>query len=313
MLFVAGSSLAIFFGYVGLYACAQFLIKTLYSPVQIVWSTLFGSRKSLSERYGAWAVITGSSDGIGREYSLNLARQGMNVMLISRTESKLIKLAEEICAECNVQVRWMVVDFAEGNAVYERIQKELSTLEVGILVNNVGMVHKNPASIDELEIHELDQTLTVNLQPTLRLIHMILPEMKRRRRGMIVNMSSTSAFLTVPYLSVYSASKAFIQHLTHSMEFELQGTGVEVQRVSPFFVDTNMTKSYHTNPVWALLSTDVKPYGKAAAWLIGKTSQTMGHWFHALQITIIRMIPEWVSTITIGLALRFIKTKSNKG
>lgn len=82
------------------------------------------------------AVITGSSDGIGKEYAINLAREGLNLILISRTGAKLAQLADNIRSQYDVQVRWIAVDFAEGDDVYDRIQKELANVDLGILGND---------------------------------------------------------------------------------------------------------------------------------------------------------------------------------
>ena len=79
-------------------------------------------------------VITGATDGIGRGYALEFARLGINVILISRTESKLIKVTNEIeSLYPSVKVRWIVADFAKGENIYENLKAELESIPIGIL------------------------------------------------------------------------------------------------------------------------------------------------------------------------------------
>lgn len=90
-------------------------------------------KKTLRQRYGDWAVVTGCTDGIGKGYANELAHQGLNVVLISRTESKLKQLQREIEGKFSVRTKYIVADFAEGEAVFPHIRKELQGINVAIL------------------------------------------------------------------------------------------------------------------------------------------------------------------------------------
>uniref|UniRef100_A0ACB8ERC6 Uncharacterized protein n=1 Tax=Sphaerodactylus townsendi TaxID=933632 RepID=A0ACB8ERC6_9SAUR len=91
---------------------------------------------------GEWAVITGAGDGIGKAYSFELAKRGLNTVLISRTLETLRKVASEIEKATGRNVKIIQADFTKNN-IYDDIEKSLQGLEIGILVNNVGMLH-NP-------------------------------------------------------------------------------------------------------------------------------------------------------------------------
>ncbi|XP_058832488.1 very-long-chain 3-oxoacyl-CoA reductase-like isoform X2 [Topomyia yanbarensis] len=283
-MFEAGSVLGSFVMLVGVYASVQYLFDNLYSPFEIIWNVLFGKREPFYERYGKWAVITGSSDGIGKEYAMNLARKGMNIMLISRTDAKLVQVAKDIKSKYKVEVKWIAVDFSASAQVYEKIQQELAEIEIGMLVNNVGMAHEHPLSLEQLSKRDIEQSITVNIFPTVMLTYMILPQMKLRHRGIVVNISSSSGHLPLPYLQMYSASKSFVNSLTLSLQQELRGTGVECQLVSPMFVNTNMTEKWQSMGFWKLVTSDVERYARMAVWTIGKTEVTTGYWYHALQL-----------------------------
>ena len=101
---------------------------------------------SLQWRYGknTWAVVTGASDGIGAEYSVNLAKQGFNLILISRTKSKLEDMRKRILKEnTKIQVRIVVADF-NGHAsmdFYHKLRKEIGDIDISLLILNAGVLY----------------------------------------------------------------------------------------------------------------------------------------------------------------------------
>ncbi|XP_065078420.1 very-long-chain 3-oxoacyl-CoA reductase-like [Ochlerotatus camptorhynchus] len=301
-----------FLSVVGFFAFLEFLYDTFRSPAQIIWNLLF-RRSRLTERYGPWAVITGSSDGIGRQYALNLARAGLNVVLISRTESKLQQVAQEIRSECNVEVRWLAVDFSDGPQVYDRIRMALVGLEIGILVNNVGFVHEHPVTVDKIPKQEVLESFSVNMYPTVMLVHMLLPDMKRRGRGIVINVSSASGHCALPYGTVYGASKAFLNSFSQGLQEELQDSGVECQLVIPLLVNTNLSAQWQTRSFTRSASVEVEAFGRTVTWLIGKTDFTTGCRFHALQATILKLFPRWFISKGLGKYLKGVKIEANKG
>ncbi|XP_058449403.1 very-long-chain 3-oxoacyl-CoA reductase-like [Malaya genurostris] len=229
-------------------------------------------------------VITGSSDGIGKQYAINLASKGMNVFLISRTESKLREVAEEIRSNSSAEVKWLAVDFSKDAEIYDTIRKALSGLVIGMLVNNVGMAHQTLLDFDRLSKKDLQQTISINVTAAVMMTHMILPEMKRRRRGMIVNMSSMGGLFAMPFSSLYGASKAFLISFSQALGDELRGTGVECQLLVPLFLQTNMS-DHMKSVLWWLGFANVEKYTKFAVFTIGKTNYTTGYWAHGIQLT----------------------------
>ncbi|XP_062552965.1 very-long-chain 3-oxoacyl-CoA reductase-like [Armigeres subalbatus] len=298
--------------FIGLYASLIFLYETLNSPVRIIWRVLF-PKPSLKDRYGPWAVVTGSSDGIGKQYALNLARNGMNLLLISRTKSKLQQVEREIRSECNVEVKIMDIDFSDGYRVYARIRKELEGLDVGVLVNNVGVIHKHPITVEEITQSEMDQVFTVNMLSTVMMVQMVLPGMKLRHRGIIVNMSSEGGHVPMPFVALYGASKAFLCSYSEALQEELRDSGVECQLVMPMVVaDTSFLVYVGQRFLVKLLSANLENFGKMAVWLIGKTYYTTGCWYHAVQVTGLRMFPRWILTKIILFYMRRMSREQEK-
>ncbi|XP_065078422.1 hydroxysteroid dehydrogenase-like protein 1 [Ochlerotatus camptorhynchus] len=290
--------LLLFLAIIGAYAAAWWLLENLILPLfRIVWGTLkqpLCGKKSLAERYGRWAVITGATDGIGKGYAVHLARKGMNLVLISRSEAKLIKVSREIQIDTGVQIKLIVADFSKGDSIYDRIGKELEPVDVGILVNNVGMASDR---MDHFENHRQQhylQMVNVNVLSVLMMTHIVLPKMKQAGRGIIINISSGTAKLPAPYITAYSASKSFGHNFTLALQQELRGSGVECQLVVPGFVRTNMVDAWDVTRFGGKLIPDANQFGASATWLIGKSDCTSGHWYQGTFMLLTMLVPQYV-------------------
>ncbi|XP_055599097.1 very-long-chain 3-oxoacyl-CoA reductase-like [Uranotaenia lowii] len=292
---------------IGALSLANLLYSVLKSPIHLIWNVLTSEKKALSDRYGKWAVITGSSDGIGKEYAKNLAEAGMNVFLISRTPEKLEEVAKQIRAKSSVEVRLLAIDFSHGYQVYDKIREAITGLEVGILVNNVGVVHEHPLPVEQIPLPDVQQSFSVNMIPTVMLCHMVLPEMKRRRRGIVVNVTSGAGLIAIPFASLYCSSKAFAINFTNALQKELKGTGVECQLVIPLFVSTVMSAQWHSMLFWKLLGVEVQRFTRSAVWMIGKVQLTTGYWYHAMQSTIFLCLPDWMLNVIADISMRLMR------
>ncbi|KAI9839299.1 MAG: hypothetical protein M1819_003294 [Sarea resinae] len=192
---------------------------------------------------GSWAIVTGASDGIGKEYALQLAAKGFNILLISRTESKLTALASEISTKYNVQTQTQSMDFAlDSDADYARLKATVDGLDVAILVNNVGKSHDIPVPFVLTPRQEVRDIVTINCMATLRVTQTVAPGMVQRKRGLILTMGSFGGLLPTPLLATYSGSKAFLQQWSAALGAELEPHGVHVQLVISYLVTSAMSK-----------------------------------------------------------------------
>lgn len=248
---------------------------------------LFGSSIRLKEM-GSWAVVTGATDGIGKAYAKALAKKGLNVVLISRTRSKLEEVAKEIEAESKVQTRIVTADFTSGPEIYEGIRAETADLEVGILVNNVGMSYANPEYYLGLPDQEkfISNIVTCNIFSVTRMCGLFLPGMVERRKGVVINISSLSAVIPAPLLTVYAASKAFVDKFSDDLATEYAHHGITVQSVLPGPVATNMSKI--RRPTW--MSCAPKTFVSSALATLGIARHTTGYYPHSLLQLSIDMI-----------------------
>ncbi|KAH8240708.1 hypothetical protein KR026_004029 [Drosophila bipectinata] len=288
---------------VGLLAILNFLydnLKSLISIIKAVLEPYFQPHlpKTLIEKFGQWAVITGATDGIGKEYARELARQGLNVVLISRTKEKLIAVTNEIESEFKVKTKWIAVDFKQGREIYDQIEKELAGIEVGILVNNVGMMYEHPETLDLVSEELLWDLLTVNMGSVTMLTRKVLPQMIGRRQGAIVNLGSSSELQPLPNMTVYAASKKFITYFTKALQLEVQDHNIHVQLVMPNFVTTKMNaySDRVMNSGAKLIFPTASSYAKSAVFTLGKTSETNGYWTHGIQYCIMKLAPLSVRT-----------------
>ncbi|KAH8276704.1 hypothetical protein KR018_010890 [Drosophila ironensis] len=283
---------------VGFLVIVNFLYDNCKSVISIIKAVLepyFQPHlpKTLIEKYGHWAVVTGATDGIGKEYAKELARQGLNLVLISRTKEKLIAVASDIEIQFKVKTKWIAVDFARGKEVYDQIEKELAGIEVGILVNNVGMMYEHPETLDLVSENLLWDLLTVNMGSVTMLTRKILPQMIGRRKGAIVNLGSASELQPLPNMTVYAASKKFVTYFTKALELELEEHNIHVQLLMPNFVVTKMNA--YSDRVMTSGATLIFPtastYARSAVFTLGKTSETNGYWSHGIQYALMKIAP----------------------
>lgn len=183
------------------------------------------------------ALVTGASGGIGEAFAVRLAAQGVNLILVARTESKLRALADRLSAEHGVRAEVVALDLSDRHSP-QRLQEAVAALgmEVAFLINNAGFASYGEFQTLPLE-HELDM-VQVNVATLTELTHRFLPGMVARGRGRVLNVASTAAFMPGPLMAVYYASKAYVLSFSEALNEELRGTGVSVTALCPGPVET---------------------------------------------------------------------------
>jgi uncharacterized protein len=184
------------------------------------------------------AVITGASAGIGAAYADRLAKRGYDLVLVARRADRLQALAERLASLHGVKVTPLRADLAteQGQAAVEQVLA--SNPDVSVLVNNAGIARLAPVGGGAVE-DSLAQ-LALNITALTRLTHAVLPGMKERNEGLIINVASVLALHTLPISSVYSGSKAFVLAFSRGLQQELAETGVKVQVVLPAATATEL-------------------------------------------------------------------------
>ncbi|XP_078366081.1 inactive hydroxysteroid dehydrogenase-like protein 1 isoform X2 [Oculina patagonica] len=234
-------------------------------------------------------VVTGASEGIGKAFACELARCGMNIVLMSRSTQKLEKVAEAIEKEFKVQTRIISTDFGAQD-VYTKISSSLEGLDIGILVNNVGVMYDYPQYFLDVPNQKLFDLININMTSVIMMTRIVLPQMCKRKCGAVINMSSSAGQLPTPQMTVYAATKEFVDSFSRALAYEYSSSGVEVQSLRPFYVATAMT--YGAKPSIAVPSPET--YVKNALNTLGVSRRNTGYWSHAIQGWFVGFCPEWL-------------------
>ena len=185
------------------------------------------------------ALVTGASSGIGLTFARELARQGHDLILVSNESEPLNEAAETIRAEFGVQVLPICKDLTSDTAAAE-IHDYCAehALQVDILINNAGIFFFN--YILRTPARKVEQMLRLHVLNTTRMTRLFGEDMQRRGRGYILNMSSLAAYVPMPGIQCYVATKAYIDNFSRSLWYELRPFGVNVLSVTPGAVDTGL-------------------------------------------------------------------------
>ncbi|MGB9789245.1 SDR family NAD(P)-dependent oxidoreductase [Thermotoga caldifontis] len=177
-----------------------------------------------------WAVVTGGSSGIGREFVLELSKRGLNVITTGRDEKRLRELEKEVKEKFSVEIVTHVVDLSVPQNV-EKFVQDVSKFEIDLLVNNAGFGLYG--EFVKLELEEIVSMIEVNVKALTTLSHHFARKMVERRRGGIINVSSIAGYIPLPYFNAYAATKAYVYNLSLALWAELKKYGVHVLCVSP--------------------------------------------------------------------------------
>lgn len=151
--------------------------------------------------------LAGSTDGIGKAYAEELAKHGVNIILVSRNKEKLEAVARSISETYRVETDFIVADFSRGRELYPAIKEALKDREIGILVNNVGIFYAYTDYFTNLSEDILWDLIHVNIASATMMTHIVLPGMVKKKKGAIVNVSSAACCQPTPMLTVYGATK----------------------------------------------------------------------------------------------------------
>ena len=215
-------------------------------------------------------------------------------MLISRSRQKLDDCATNIKKKYpNIELKTLVVDFTFFNADLRQVVADtMRDLDVGVLVNNVGISYPYTKYFHELDTETIQQLMTLNVWSTTFMTKIVLDGMLARKRGAIVNIGSASGVTTAPLLSQYGAAKSYILMFSKAMNVELAGRGVHVQCQVPLYVTTKLAKIRNAS----LFVCTPEVYARAAVACIGFETDVSPYWSHALQMFVIKSLPDFIMT-----------------
>jgi uncharacterized protein len=189
------------------------------------------------------ALITGASAGIGREFARQLARRAQSLILVARREERLSELRDELTGNHpGLTVHIRKINLANLSQVEELIAwLEREKIDVDLLINNAGLGDLGPFATSDPARNE--EMMLVNMVALTSLTRRLLPQMIAKKRGAILNVSSSAGFLPIPGFVIYAATKAYVTSFSEALRAELRGTGLTVCALCPGPVHTEFQQA----------------------------------------------------------------------
>ncbi len=183
-------------------------------------------------------LITGASSGIGEVFARKLAARGRNVLLVARSEDRLITLCNELGRSNSIRAQYVALDLSEPDAA-ERLfaEAEKRGLSIDLLVNNAGF--GSMGDFSKLDLARELNMIDLNIKSLVELTWKFLAPMRERKQGAIINVASTAGFQAVPFMATYAATKAFVLSFSEALWEENRPYGIKVMALCPGVTETN--------------------------------------------------------------------------
>ncbi|HEY5002184.1 MAG TPA: SDR family NAD(P)-dependent oxidoreductase [Ktedonobacteraceae bacterium] len=195
--------------------------------------------------FGPWAVVTGASSGIGKEFAQQLAASGLNLVLVARRLSALEALGSELARTFGILYRTVELDLSSDDFL-EQIEEATQDLDIGLVISNAGaMMAGDFLTIDQ---QNWQQFLRLNVKAHLDLAHHFGHHLAQRKRGGLLLVSSTAGLQGIPFSAEYAAAKAYVLTLGEALHIEFQKKGVHVTVLLPGATDTPMLEASGLSP-----------------------------------------------------------------
>ena len=249
-------------------------------------------------------LITGASTGIGAAFARKLAARGRNVLLVARSEDKLIALCNELGRLTSIRAQYVALDLQQpdsGAQLFEETQKR--ELEIEMLINNAGF-----GSMGDFGKLDLDRELDIiqlNVRALVDLTHRFLGPMRERKRGTIINVASTAGFQGVPYMATYAATKAFVLSFSEAIAEENRVHGIHVMALCPGVTETNFFEASKIDrPPMRTIQTAEEVVDAALRGLARHKTVVVSGWTNWFVVEAERFVPRSMVTKVAAKALR---------
>lgn len=249
-------------------------------------------------------LITGASSGIGEAFARSLAARGRNVLLVARSEDKLVGLCSELGRSNSIRAQHFAIDLSKPESAFDVFaETQRRGLVVDMLINNAGF-----GSFGDFAKLELDRELNMidlNIKSLVELTQKFLIPMRQRRQGTIINVASTAGFQPVPFMATYAATKAFVLSFSEALWEENRPYGVHVMALCPGVTETNFFEaSRGQRPPARVVQTPEDVVETALSGLNRKKSSTVSGWTNLLMIEAERFVPRSLVVRAAGRMMR---------
>jgi len=253
----------------------------------------------------SWALVTGATAGIGESFTRLLAENNYNIVLVARDLPRMQERARDLESKYKVSTHVIQADLAT-DAGCAAVESYIASNQIDVLINNAGFGINKAFTMSALDAEQ--QMMDVLVRTPMRLMHVALPGMKERNKGVIINVSSVAGFIAG---GTYSASKSYLTVLTESLYTELAGTNLKISALCPGFTRTEFHQrgrmSMKGLPNFMWLNSDQLV---AKAWsdaLKGEPVSIPG-WQYKLLVFVVQTLPRSVVR-KVGMNLRVKQRK----
>lgn len=249
-------------------------------------------------------LITGASSGIGEVFARKLAAQGNNVLLVARSEDKLMTLCNELGRLNSIRAQYVAMDLSQTDAparLFAEAQKR--GLEINLLINNAGF--GSMGDFAELDLARELNMIDLNVRALVELTHRFLVPMRERKRGAIINVASTAGFQAVPFMATYAATKAFVLSFSEALWEENRSQGIKVMALCPGVTETGFFEAsgFELPPMRAVQTAD-DVVDTALRGLKRGKSHIISGWANFLMVESERLVPRSFVVRMAGKVLR---------
>ena len=251
--------------------------------------------KNLKEKYGAWAMITGASAGIGEAFAHHLAGVGMNLILVARRKERLDILAAYLIQKYRVEALCVPLDLTEDDFL-ETLTRSVGDREVGMLVNNAG--YGSAGRFTERAAAWEANMVRLNCWAPTVLAHHYIPPMVARRRGAVIFVASVVGYQPTPLMTTYAATKAFNLFMGEGLSHELRPYGIDALALCPGTTDTEFQAVAHMSrgPLVATAEEVVATAMRA----LGKRPSVVDGWINRALASSVRILPRRLALFLAG-------------
>ncbi len=185
-----------------------------------------------------FTLITGASGGIGEAFARRLAKEKHNLVLVARSENKLLELCDELMLQYGITAHYVALDLTEFEADKKLLaETEKHGFEIDWLINNAGF--GSMGDFAEMDLERELQMIDLNISALVALTNRYLPQMRERKSGVIINVSSAASFQPIPFMATYAATKAFVTSFSEALSEENRPHGIKVLALCPGATETN--------------------------------------------------------------------------
>jgi len=249
-------------------------------------------------------LITGASSGIGEVFARKLAARGRNVVLVARSEEKLITLCNELGRSNSIRAQHIALDLSKPESaarLFEETEKRGLTVE--LLVNNAGF--GSFGDFTKLDLGRELNMIDLNIRSLVELTHLFLTSMRARKKGEIINVASTAGFQAVPFMATYAATKAFVLSFSEALWEENRPYGIKVMALCPGVTETNFFEAARSEkPPARVAQTPEDVVETALRGLARGKSHIVSGWTNRAMVEAERLAPRALVTRMAGRMMR---------